>query len=92
MIAFILNLRPYMLEDTEWVDAYFTLNSKNLADSHSLLTLALTEAGIPVLPATAGMFVWIDLGGWLKASTWEEEGRLWSACFEAETVILGVLP
>ena len=59
-----------MLEDEAWVDSYLALNSKNLAESHAVLTAALAEAGVPVVAATAGMFVWIDLGAWLKESTW----------------------
>jgi len=50
-------------------------NSKNLGESHAVLSTALAEAGIPVVAATAGMFVWIDLSGWLREKTWKEEER-----------------
>lgn len=71
-----------MLEDKDWVDGYLELNAKNLAESHATLSGALADAGVPVVAATAGMFVWIDLGKWLKERTFEEESRLWTACFE----------
>lgn len=71
-----------MLEDKAWVDGYLAKNAANLAESYDVLSTALAEAGIPVIAASAGMFVWIDLGGWLREKTWEEEGRMWSACFE----------
>ena len=62
-----------MLEDTAWVDAYLAQNLTNLAESYATLAGALAAAGIPFMPAAAGMFVWIDLGRWLKEPTWEEE-------------------
>ena len=71
-----------MLEDEAWTDAYLAANAKNLREAHGTLAAALTDAGVPVVRATAGMFVWIHLSSWMREQTWEEERRLWNACFD----------
>ena len=49
----------------------------------------LTSAGIPFLPAVAGMFVWVDLRAWLApGGGWEAEAALWEAVCEECHVIL----
>ena len=81
-----------MLEDEAWVDAFLEENSANLRDAHAVLTSILTEGNIPVVPSSAGMFVWIDLSSRMKAPTWEEEKRLWTACFEDQKTRLLMTP
>ena len=71
-----------VLEDEGWVDAFLEENSANLRDAHAALTAILAEGNVPVVPSSAGMFVWVDLSAHMKAPTWEEEKRLWTACFE----------
>ena len=71
-----------MLEDEAWTDAYLAANAKNLREAHGTLAAALTDAGVPVVRATAGMFVCIHLSSWMREQTWEEERRLWNACFD----------
>ena len=70
-----------MLEDEAWTDAYLAANAKNLRGGARTLAATLTDAGVPVVRATAGMFVWINLSSWMREPTWEER-RLWSACFD----------
>jgi 1-aminocyclopropane-1-carboxylate synthase len=81
-----------MLEDEAWVDLFLEENSGNLRDAHAVLTSILTEGNVPVVPSSAGMFVWIDLSSFMKAPTWEEEKRLWTALFEDEKTRLLMTP
>ena len=81
-----------MLEDEAWVDAFLETNAANLRDAHAVLTSILTKGNIPVVPSSAGMFVWIDLSSFMKARTWEEEKRLWTACFEDQKTRLLMTP
>jgi len=81
-----------VLEDEGWVDAFLEENSANLRDAHAALTAILAEANVPVVPSSAGMFVWVDLSAHMKAPTWEEEKRLWTACFEDEKTRLLMTP
>ena len=81
-----------MLEDEPWVDAFLAENASNLREAHAVLTGILAEAGVSVVPSSAGMFVWVDLSKHMKAPTWEEEKRLWTACFEDEETRLLMTP
>ena len=81
-----------MLEDEPWVDAFLAENAANLREAHAALTAILTEANVAVTPSSAGMFVWVDLSKHLKAPTWEEEKRLWTACFEDDETRLLMTP
>jgi 1-aminocyclopropane-1-carboxylate synthase len=81
-----------MLEDEAWVDLFLEENSGNLRDAHAVLTSILTEGNVPVVPSSAGMFVWIDLSSFMKAPTWEEEKRLWTALFEDQKTRLLMTP
>lgn len=81
-----------VLEDEGWVDAFLEENSANLRDAHAALTAILAEGNVPVVPSSAGMFVWVDLSAHMKAPTWEEEKRLWTACFEDEKTRLLMTP
>jgi 1-aminocyclopropane-1-carboxylate synthase len=81
-----------MLEDEAWVDLFLEENSGNLRDAHAVLTSILSEGNVPVVPSSAGMFVWIDLSSFMKAPTWEEEKRLWTACFEDDKTRLLMTP
>ena len=78
--------------DEGWVDAFLEKNSANLRDAHAALTAILAEGNVPVVPSSAGMFVWVDLSAHMKAPTWEEEKRLWTACFEDEKTRLLMTP
>ena len=77
-----------MLEDERWVDEFLAENANNLRAQHGALTAALADAGIPVVNAVAGMFAWIDLSGWMRESTWEEENRLWTLAFERAKIVM----
>ena len=41
------------------------------------MTEALKQHSIPLLPAQAALFVWLDLRAWLKSNSWEGEFELW---------------
>jgi len=70
------------------VDGYLAENAANLKAQHDALTDALADAEIPVVNATAGMFVWVDLSRWMSESNWEEENRLWTAAFESAKIVM----
>ncbi|KAI8471901.1 MAG: pyridoxal phosphate-dependent transferase [Monoraphidium minutum] len=78
-----------LLGDAKFLRHYVAENNRRLLHSYQTLTDALDAAGgdpIPYVPATAAMFLWIDLRAGLRAPTWEEERSLWRymACHAAE--------
>lgn len=77
-----------LFNDVEWTNSYIHKNARALEQSYELLSGALTKAGIPFTPATAGMFVWLDLKAWLKDQTWEAEWELFSKMAEEALVVL----
>ena len=50
--------------------------------------MALAEAGIPYVEATASIFMVIDLRRGLRAGTWEAEKELWDRIAEEGKVLL----
>jgi len=52
-------------DSTSWVSAFRQENHRRLDRRCQKLTDVLTECGIPFLPPTAGLFVWIDLSKYL---------------------------
>jgi len=66
-----------MVTDDAWIDEYVAEMRSRLATSYRAVTRVLDAAGIPHLPAAAGLFLLADLRRWLDAPTWEAERRLW---------------
>lgn len=64
-----------LLSDDNWVDLYLTESRRLLRASYTALTSILSEAGIPFVPATSGMFVWLDLRHLLPESVLESSDK-----------------
>jgi aspartate/methionine/tyrosine aminotransferase len=65
-----------LLADTAWTEAFLTESRTRLATAYRRTAEALDAAGIPYLPATAGLFVYLDLRGFLPEPTFEAERAL----------------
>ncbi|WP_112244173.1 aminotransferase class I/II-fold pyridoxal phosphate-dependent enzyme [Kribbella monticola] len=65
-----------LLADREWTKTFLTESRTRLAASYHLTTEALAAAGIPYLPATAGLFLYLDLSQFLPEPTFEAERTL----------------
>lgn len=77
-----------MIADETWVDRYVATMRSRLAHAYDVVTSALSEAGIPYLPADAGFFLLCDLRRFLTSPTWEGEGLLWRQILERANVNL----
>ncbi|KIY99821.1 hypothetical protein MNEG_8138 [Monoraphidium neglectum] len=80
-----------LLADAKFLASFVAENNRRLAHSYDLLTGALASAEdgpVPFAPATAAMFLWVDLRAGLRAPTWEEEESLWSHMVEAKRLLL----
>jgi aspartate/methionine/tyrosine aminotransferase len=82
------HLLDTMLRDEVWVDRYLTTMRARLADSYGRTTDALEAAGIPYVPADAGLFVLCDMRSFLTEPTWEAERSLWRKIIEDANVNL----
>ena len=71
------HLLDTMLRDEVWMDRYTTTMQARLSDSYNRTTDALEAAGIPFVPADAGLFVLCDMRGFLAEPTWAAEQSLW---------------
>jgi aspartate/methionine/tyrosine aminotransferase len=65
-----------LLADTAWTDAFLTESRARLGTAYRRTTEALDAAGIAYLPATAGVFVYLDLRSFLLEPTFEAERAL----------------
>jgi 1-aminocyclopropane-1-carboxylate synthase 1/2/6 len=65
-----------LLADTAWTESFLTESRTRLATAYRRTTEALDAAGIPYLPATAGLFVYLDLRPFLPEPTFEAERAL----------------
>ncbi|MEU0094314.1 aminotransferase class I/II-fold pyridoxal phosphate-dependent enzyme [Kribbella sp. NPDC006257] len=70
-----------LLADTEWTEAFLAESRIRLATAYRRTTEALDAAGIPYLPATAGLFLYLDLRGFLPEPTFEAERTLATRIF-----------
>ncbi|KAI8474180.1 MAG: pyridoxal phosphate-dependent transferase [Monoraphidium minutum] len=80
-----------LLGDAKFLRHYVAENNRRLLHSYQTLTDALDAAGgdpIPYVPATAAMFLWIDLRAGLRAPTWEEERSLWRYMVDSKRLLL----
>lgn len=50
-----------VLEDREWCAQYMRSNAHLVGGTYSKVVRALQAAGVPVMQADAGMYVWVDL-------------------------------
>lgn len=77
-----------LLADTAWTDAFLTESRARLGTAYRRTTEALDAAGIPYLPATAGLFVYLDLRSFLPEPTFEAERALSDRIFTEARVHL----
>ena len=79
-----------VLSDDAWVESFLAGNAAALGRSYDALSASLDAARIPFTPAVAGMFVWVDMRGWLPAGApgWAGERELWAALCDECKVIL----
>jgi aspartate/methionine/tyrosine aminotransferase len=68
-----------LLSDPSWTDTFLTESRARLAAAYESTTTALTAAGIPYLPAQAGLFLYLDLRA--HAPTFELESALATRIF-----------
>ena len=91
-----------VLRDGAWVDAFMAERRARLLSAYSALTASLVAAKIHYVPATAGMFVWIDARSLLPklpaaaagaepVSPWVAERELWRAMYSCDGGRGGVL-
>jgi aspartate/methionine/tyrosine aminotransferase len=70
-----------LLADRAWTKAFLTESRSRLATAYRRTTEALDAAGIPYFPATAGLFVYLDLSQFLPEPTFEAERTLAARIF-----------
>ena len=66
-----------MTSDEAWIDGYITTMRDGLRNANRCLTELLDDAGVPYVPAEAGVFTVLDLRSYLTEQTWEAEHVLW---------------
>jgi 1-aminocyclopropane-1-carboxylate synthase len=82
------HLLDTMLRDDAWTNEYLATMQARLANSYSAVTRALDAAGIPYVPADAGLFVLCDLREFLAEPTWAAEQSLWKRIIDDANVNL----
>ena len=77
-----------LLSDDERVEALLAENRRRLADSHAHAASLLAANGIPHVPASAGLSLWVDLRDRLDQPTFAAEDRLWRRTRAAKVNVL----
>jgi 1-aminocyclopropane-1-carboxylate synthase len=91
-----------ILREGAWVDAFMAERRARLLSAYTALTHGLVAAKIHYVPATAGMFLWIDARSLLPKlppavvgspppSPWAAEKELWKALYSCDGARGGVL-
>ncbi len=75
-----------MLADEDWTGSYLAGMRSRLRRSYAATTGALEQAGIPYVPGDAGLFLLLDMRGFLPEPTWEAEAALWRTILEEANV------
>ncbi|KAI7851044.1 pyridoxal phosphate-dependent transferase [Circinella umbellata] len=76
-----------MLEDTEWVDSFFTINRRRIADAYTFATNLLEKNGINYIPSEAGHFLMIDVTSHPKINSLEDEKALFVALLKEDVYL-----
>ncbi|KAG2436151.1 hypothetical protein HYH02_011655 [Chlamydomonas schloesseri] len=76
------------LNDGPWLADFLATNRLRMAAAYGQLEAALTEAGIPHVPADSAMFCWVDLRAWLPEPSWAGEAALWEEMCKECRVLL----
>lgn len=75
-----------MISDDEWVDHYRAELRRRLAERYECVSKALDTAGIPTIPAEAGIFVLCDFRRFLPEASWAAEHSLWRRILDEANV------
>ncbi|HEU4948173.1 MAG TPA: aminotransferase class I/II-fold pyridoxal phosphate-dependent enzyme, partial [Kribbella sp.] len=70
-----------LLADREWTDRFLAAGAARLGAAYECTVKAVEQQGISVLPAAAGLFVWMDLRASLAEPTFDAEHALWQRIF-----------
>ena len=54
-----------MLGDEEWISDFTSANLGRIRTRYGRVVEACEQAGVPYLPAEAGLYVWLDLRAWV---------------------------
>ena len=76
------------LEAEEATDAFLAANRARLRQAAELVCAGLEEAHVPFVRPEAGMFVWVDLRGALRAQSAEGERALWQELLDSKKLLL----
>ncbi|KAG0502397.1 hypothetical protein HPP92_002469 [Vanilla planifolia] len=71
-----------MLSDEEFTGRYLETNRERLRERRKRVVGALREVGVECLKGDAGLFCWVNFGGFLEEKTTEGELRLWKLMLE----------
>ncbi|OQR88891.1 hypothetical protein THRCLA_10040 [Thraustotheca clavata] len=78
---YLLDGLATMLQDLPWCKQYLAENNALLHDAYASVAQVLESHNVPFVPASSGMFVWIDLRRCLSSPTWEAEQELMEIMF-----------
>ena len=76
-----------LLNDSAFVQSFLGENCKRMAATYAGLTAAADAAGLAYHPATAAMFLWLDLRKELRAPEWQDERVLWQQLVDRGVVL-----
>lgn len=81
-------LMAELLTDDDFVDRFLLESRQRLRRSYEICTRKLEEMVIPFCPASAGMFVYVDMSGLLPEKTFAYEAELLELMFKYARVVL----
>lgn len=76
-----------MLADTPWVDSFISANRSALSGAHATVASALSDLGIPFVPATTGMFIWFSLREFIDSEAVHSERRLADSLWREQKLV-----
>jgi len=77
-----------MLSDDGFIENYIEENKKMITRSYQWVVSALKLLDVPFIPSRGGIFVWIDLSGYLDSDSDEAEIALWMSIYKQTGVLL----
>lgn len=77
-----------LLTDDQWVDKYLDISRQRLLASYEICVSKLEEMVVPFVPASAGMFVYVDFSALLPKKTFEWEKKLCDLIMEHARIVL----
>ena len=77
-----------ILEDQAFLEAYLADNRCLLTESYAVVVQILKVLDIPYVPARGSLFVWADLGRFLREDAETAEMDFWRECYESTGILL----